>query len=581
LFISLGEPALVENDISRFWKALVDTGVDKTGRLWTLADESVPWIGGVRTFYNRECYDDICNSMNSKRLVLVKGTPGIGKTMFLQRILVDIVAEAKETAKVKGKPLVLPTIDYLAEERKTYILHQNGTVTERKISQDADYVLSDSVDIGRVHSKILTLEVASDKDNNYRKFLKRIKEAGGDGDVLVMPLCTLEELRGMDQVISDDDSQLLYDIFGGSARNFKCNLTRNVAHIDFVEETMFGGSARNFKCNLTRNVAHIDFVEKTMLWYFGEDIKNRLKNTWELALSNMHEELGKSPDQSYFVWNSMMRHRSSDGETVWASKFMEILSSKIYEKRETSMFAELKKLVGSSGAGIFFENIAHVQLTTSTTSFDLIPLHRPHAKKVCRESVSFTCPERVMRLRSVEDIEHLVVGTYGLPITPNYPLVDAIVQPNVLLQMTISEEKHKGAVDELQAIRDGLLEKDPLKHKMVFVVPEKNMKTFKYQKDLKDIPQFVMCPHPVLDTTMEQKKRNVAIRDITAELAATTLVSGATSSNGKPYQCHKCKGRFKTAQGLGCHRDSARCEKVAKMRRKGPQKGPQKKIYAK
>mmetsp|Transcript_33997 Transcript_33997/g.63508 ORF Transcript_33997/g.63508 Transcript_33997/m.63508 type:complete len:116 (+) Transcript_33997:60-407(+) len=66
-------------------KALVDNGVIKNDRLWTLAN-SVPWIGGVVTFYNRECYDNICKSMESKRVFLVKGTPGIGKTMFLQRV---------------------------------------------------------------------------------------------------------------------------------------------------------------------------------------------------------------------------------------------------------------------------------------------------------------------------------------------------------------------------------------------------------------------------------------------------------------------------------------------------------------
>ena len=112
---------MVENDISRFWKALVDTGVDKTGRLWTLADESVPWIGGVRTFYNRECYDDICNSMNSKRLVLVKGTPGIGKTMFLQRLsfwLILLKINAKATTEKEGKLFDLPTIDNVKKDNE-------------------------------------------------------------------------------------------------------------------------------------------------------------------------------------------------------------------------------------------------------------------------------------------------------------------------------------------------------------------------------------------------------------------------------------------------------------------------------
>lgn len=460
----------------------MDTGVVMKGRLWTLAD-SVPWIGGVDTFYNRECYDDICKSMDSKRLFLVKGTPGIGKTMFLQRLLVDIVEKAKATAEEEEKPLVIPTIDYLTEEEKvvkTYILHPDGTVTERQISRDVDYVFSDSVDINRIHSKVLTLEVASDKDKNYNNFLKRIKEAGIGGDVMHMTLCAFDELREMNPDITTGDGQLLYDIFGGSARNFKSALTGHATRIDLVEETM--------------------------LWYFGEDIKGQCEEFWKRALSNIYEEFGKSPDQKYNVLNSMMRHRDVDGNAMWASKFMEILASKIYEKRETSMYDEIEKLIGSSGVGNFFESISHVQLTTSATSFNLIPLHKRGTRGVCRDLVPFEFPEHVERLRNIAGISDLPDNTYGLPVIPNFPLVDALVQPAVLLQMTVSEERHKGAVNRLHDIRERLSEKNPSKHMMVFVVPKKNIKTFKYQEDLSDIPQFVLCPDPVLNT-MEQKRK--------------------------------------------------------------------------
>jgi hypothetical protein len=474
---------LVENDISRFWKALVDNGVNKNGRLWTLPG-SVPGIGGVETFYNRECYDDICEKMGKMRRVLVKGTPGIGKTMFLQRLLVDIVEKVKATAEEEDKPLVIPTIDYLTEEQKvvkTYILHSDGTVTERQISRDADYVFSDSVDINRAYGKVLTLEVASDKDKNYNHFLKRIKEAGIRGDVMLMPLCAFDELRQMNPKITLGDCQLRYDIFGGSARNFKSALTGHTTRIDLVEETM--------------------------LWYFGADIKRECEESWERALSNIYEEFGKSPDQKYNVFNSVMRHRDAEQQDIWASKFMEILASKIYEKREASMFAEIEKLIGSSGVGNFFESISHIQLTTSTTSFNLKPLFKRGAKGVCRDPVSFKFPKHVVRLRNVEDISQLPNNSYGLPVTPNFPLVDAIVQPAVLLQMTVSATEHRGAVNRLQDIRKHLSEKNPSKHKMVFVVPKKNMKTFKYQEDLSDIPQFVLCPDPVLNTMEQNKKR--------------------------------------------------------------------------
>jgi hypothetical protein len=50
-------------------------------------------------------------------------------------------------------------------------------------------------------------------------------------------------------------------------------------------------------------------------------------------------------------------------------------------------------------------------------------------------------------------VSDLPVDTYGLPVNNVSPLVDAIVQPNILLQMTVSEEKHTGAVGQLPTIR--------------------------------------------------------------------------------------------------------------------------------
>jgi hypothetical protein len=294
-----------------------------------------------------------------------------------------------------------------------------------------------------------------------------------------------------------------------------------------------------------------------MLWYFGEVCKVTFEQSWNAALSCICEEFEK--DKKYNVVNSLMRHRNSDGTSLWASKFMEILASKIYEKREASMFAEIEKLVGSSGVGNFFESVSHVQLTTSKTSFNLLSLHKKFARNA-PQNLSFKFPERVLRLRQVEDIAGLPIGTYGLPVVSNFPLVDAIVQPNVLLQMTVSEERHRGAVDCLEDIRKGLSEKDPSKHIMVFVVPQKNMKTFKYQNDLQDIQQFVMCPDPVSAISMKQNKGS--INDVTAALAAT-YVSDATSvsTKSKPFQCPHCRSRFKSEQGCASHaKKSKKCQ---------------------
>jgi len=101
----------------------------------------------------------------------------------------------------------------------------------------------------------------------------------------------------------------------------------------------------------------------------------------------------------------------------------------------------------------------------------------------------------IMLIRSIEDIEGLSSNHYGLPIFGNFPLVDAIIQPNILIQFTISPTGHKGAVDKLEDIRSQL-KGNSKDHMMVFVIPHGNKDTFKYQRDLESIHQYVTLDDP-------------------------------------------------------------------------------------
>jgi hypothetical protein len=141
----------------------------------------------------------------------------------------------------------------------------------------------------------------------------------------------------------------------------------------------------------------------------------------------------------------------------------------------------------------------------------------------------------VLHLRNIDDIGFLLPGKYGLPITSNFPLVDAIIQPNMLLQMTVSAQKHRGAdMGKLSAIRDQLMEKD------VSVVPRKSLKTFQYQEDLDDISQYLLCPDPSVQNRKRKQKTNGkhqqhSFRDPVAEVPgpmAQMSVDGKINTKG-------------------------------------------------
>ena len=94
------EPTGVD-DFSSVWTAIVNGHIienEKNERLWSLYDgvNRIKWVGDIEELYNRECYDDITTQLSNLTRVLVYGTPGVGKTLYLQAFLVNLVRQARE-----------------------------------------------------------------------------------------------------------------------------------------------------------------------------------------------------------------------------------------------------------------------------------------------------------------------------------------------------------------------------------------------------------------------------------------------------------------------------------------------------
>jgi hypothetical protein len=167
---------------------------------------------------------------------------------------------------------------------------------------------------------------------------------------------------------------------------------------------------------------------------------------------------------------------------------MKRLAGAFWEKRNRDLFSEVANLFGKSGAGIAFESLAHsnlFQMLNEGTSIDT--LHMPSGVPRKNELVAVKVKRKVF-IRSIQDIRLLQEGDYGIPVIPNFSLVDAVIFPNILLQMTISSS-HKGAKDSLEQIKTELSKLDPKATPvMIFVLCHSNFKDFKKVADL-DIKQ--------------------------------------------------------------------------------------------
>jgi hypothetical protein len=295
-------------------------------------------------------------------------------------------------------------------------------------------------------------------------------ESGEKGLDIVMPLFLLEELKKLRPNMATGEAQFRFDVFGGSARNF----------------------IRAGESTYTNNR-----VTEVMYWYFPGMKEEFCDKIFDELTKN------KTPDRMEII-NSMMVHRTGNNERIWASKFMQILAAQLLDSQERTLYNELERLFQTSGMGNVFESIGHLKLTKTTSQCRIIPLTPKYARKKTELSVLLKYP--VMLLRTVDQISQLEDDMYGLPLFSNFPLVDVVIQPDKLLQFTVSPNSHKGSIESLPGIRKQL-RADPKDHKMIFVVPVDNLSSFQYQTNLGDIPQYVTTYESAVPEINSKRKR--------------------------------------------------------------------------
>jgi hypothetical protein len=469
------------DDFSAVWTAIVNHPIVKNPenpRLWSLHG-GIKWIGGIQELYNRPCYDEVTKNISALTHALVIGTPGIGKTLYLQVLLVHLFTRAKARGRAT------PTIHYTyAMQKKIVTLSflSDGSVidiTDAGRVPAPEYLLSDSVDLSTPYGTVLNIEVASDKARNYNDFEKRIGEPGAlRGKTIIMPLWSFDELTCIRPDTMDLElAQFRYHIYGGSARNFMFLKHVTCRVLPVVEDTM----------NLVFRYAKIDELYPDEWSNIARHISARLRS----------EDDANSANPS--TLNSMLQHLFQDRTKIWASKFMELLAGAIFEDRSNDIGVELSRLIRSSGKGYLFESLGHRKLLKSQIPFTLKPLLNPLPDdKPVFPSAQFNLS--VILFNTIAEISCLPDGTYGLPMTDNFPLLDAIVQPNMLIQFTISPTWHDGSVKNLPDICAGLHEKDLTKVKMVFVIPKNSVATFRGQQNLVvdgiPLPQYICLDDP-------------------------------------------------------------------------------------
>ncbi len=458
------ESNYLDSALVQFWQNLCDQieVIFEDASATKLASPTNSWyLIPSKILYVRDCYKRQLALFKQARdsgiaNFLYIGTSGIGKSAYLIFLMASLVHEAK----LNGTRI---TILFCKYREKPYLLNSDGSVVIYG-GDGVDYHFSDSVDIdGLNHISKGAVLVASEKSVEYVRFQK-----ASSSHIFLPPMevWTFDELIEITpEEYCEAERLLRYAIFGGSARNYLA--------FEPIE----------------RDITDYAFVMELMDLMFTEEKRAIEGNRWNNIFTCIVTRLGNCANQkgeiSSSILSSLMWHTNDGIHHFWASTFMRFLGSEIMKREDGSVKGLLKSIIGGAGMGFLFEYMGHRKLLSGSKDYTIKELGT--GKRQGR--IKITIPALTLqKIRTVADIGGIQANCYGMPIASNFPLIDAVIQPDTLLQFTTTTAKHKGASNRLEEIRSFLLG-DRLIHKMVFVVGPEN-KDFSVQEGLGDIKQY-------------------------------------------------------------------------------------------
>jgi len=230
------------------------------------------------------------------------------------------------------------------------------------------------------------------------------------------------------------DLNFYYDVFGGSLRNL-----RSVVQMDKEK-------------SYPEDIYQV--VQAEMISFFGGyKLAGVSKAIWDKTAKALAQQLQNpnegSKNSSIVDPNTISRSiiihwtPSAKGTGGWldapATRFMRHLAGHICNAANRDALSRLSKAIGPSGMGWVHEHDAHQFRLThlgKAPGITLWSLQGKPEKTLCLPI------KRVVRIRSVSDIERLKEGDYGLPTVSNFPFLDAVMKPHYLFQDTIAKDRH-------------------------------------------------------------------------------------------------------------------------------------------
>lgn len=448
----------------------------------------------------RPCFLDLHRAMLNHTKIILNGKAGRGKTVFLVWFIFHILLQAKEARRVRKEtmsqgsflsrvqsfiigdqersddPTFNPVIMFCDRAQQKYYITLDSFHAD-KDEGVVHYYISDNADIMIPAGSILNLAATSGDLGVLPEFSKRLSE-GIAGRSLYFPAPDLTDVISIFPRMNTKERQNKFDIVGGNLRVYVST------------------EACSHKSTLYKS------VRSTLDWLFGNELGEDVKS-WAIGVivTKVENASAHPSDNSLFREYTTTKDFVKD-EEVFASVALGFIAADLEAAAETNLRAQLETMIGASGMGNLFEYSAHKHFFLGGRRL----LVDENLKVVTMDLGS----RRKVLIRTVEDIKQLQNSDYGLPIVQNFPLVDAILPPKTVLQMTISL-RHGGSVKSVTAIA-GALGIPVQSLNMIFVTPTKQLSKFSFNKHLRVCRQY--------KTTDELVASNDALQSLLGKDAA-------------------------------------------------------------
>jgi hypothetical protein len=454
---------------------------------------NLKWIDDVEVILVGDRWEELRDSILSgdHRYVLLKGKSGRGKSVFLIYLIYFILNRARtnedNNVSQHVKNPVIIYVDRLGVIHRVTLEKVEITTVANYFG--AHYFFSDNVDIaqGNLASQVCLGLTCGDK-SKFKEFNKRMAEMNATSIVRYMMSFSVEEMKALfNGKLNEEEIQFRFDVVGGNPRKFmQTSLLESIHYFDIIHaalKLMFG---QDYVPDDSGNV-----TEKQRLGQWAERL---IQHT--LETSDDSDSTDSSLFKDYYFTgnpNGMVREN-------YATTFMGIVGGGIYSHLKGNLNESLKRLFGISGFGNAFEFSCHGFILNSVSNerwcfngnYETVKLALGQQNKVL--------------IRNVADIEHLKDGDYGLPTVCNFPLVDAVIKPDIVLQMTIGDRRER-AIHRAGEIADAM-GISTSQMKMVFVVPIDHIETFSFPPGLAEmnVPMYLTSGEHVSKAVLLQHK---------------------------------------------------------------------------